>query len=49
VRYYYEKDEKIKSKMYGTLVNETVPFYMERYEQMVSDNGGYFVNGKVRT
>lgn len=46
-KYYHEKNPEIKSKMYETLLNETVPFYLDRFEQTVSDNGGYFVNGKV--
>jgi len=45
---YFHADDEIKSKMYGTLVNETIPFYADRFERIVSENGGYFVNGKVR-
>jgi glutathione S-transferase len=45
--YYHEQNAEIKSKMYDSLVNETIPFYVNRFEQIVSDNDGYFVNGKL--
>lgn len=48
MKYWHEKNQETKSKMIGTLVNETIPFYLERFEKTVSENGGYFVNGKVR-
>jgi len=47
VKYFHEKNEEIKTKMYGTLANETIPFYSDRFEKIVSENGGYFVNGKL--
>lgn len=33
--------------MHDTLYNETIPFYLDRFEKIVTENGGYFVNGKV--
>jgi len=45
--YYHEQNAEIKSKMYDSLINETIPFYVDRFEKNVSDNNGYFVNGKV--
>lgn len=47
VKYFHEKNEEIKSKMYDSLVNETIPFYVNRFEKIVVENDGYFVNGKV--
>lgn len=47
VKYFHEKNEEIKSKMYDSLVNETIPFYVNRFEKIVAENDGYFVNGKV--
>lgn len=47
VNYFHEKNEEIKAKMYDALVNEKIPFYLDKFEQIVSDNNGYFVNGKV--
>jgi len=37
-----EKDEK-----HALLIKETVPFYMDKFEKIVTENDGYFVNGKV--
>jgi len=47
VKYYHENNAEVKAKMYGPLVNETIPLYLDRFEKIVSENGGYFVNGKV--
>lgn len=47
VKYIHEHNDEIKSKIRDSLVNETFPFYLDRFEKIVSDNGGYFVNGKV--
>lgn len=46
-KYYHEKNEEVKSKMHDILFNETIPFYLDRFEKIVTENGGYFVNGKV--
>lgn len=29
------------------MINETIPFYMNKFEKIVGENNGYFVNGKV--
>jgi glutathione S-transferase len=29
------------------LIKETIPFYMDKFEKIVGENNGYFVNGKV--
>lgn len=47
ISYYYDPNEKSKAEKYVTLVNETIPYYMERFENIVVENNGYFVNGKV--
>lgn len=47
MKYYYTENEESKSEMYGPLFNETLPFYLDKFEQIVSENSGYFVNGKV--
>ncbi|GLG99368.1 Putative glutathione s-transferase [Gryllus bimaculatus] len=39
-----EKMEERKAK----LVKETVPFYLSRLNEQVKNNGGYFVNNKVK-
>ncbi|VVC42129.1 Thioredoxin-like fold,Glutathione S-transferase, N-terminal,Glutathione S-transferase, C-terminal- [Cinara cedri] len=47
MKYHHEKNEEIKSKMYDQLVNEKITFYFDRFEKIVAENGGYFVNGKL--
>lgn len=47
MKYFHEENEEIKSKMYDPLVNKTIPFYVDRFENIVAENDGYFVNGKV--
>ncbi|XP_022173704.1 glutathione S-transferase-like [Myzus persicae] len=47
ISYYYDPNEKSKAEKYVTLVNETIPYYMERFENIVVENNGYFVNGKL--
>lgn len=42
-----KKNEEIKVKMYDILVKEKIPFYLNKFEQIVCDNGSYFVSGKV--
>lgn len=49
MKYYHEPNEEIKSKLRGPIVNESIPFYFDRFEKIVFENGGYFVNGKVCT
>lgn len=43
----FEPNEESKAEKYVTLTNETIPLYMNNFENIVSENGGYFVNGKV--
>jgi len=47
MNYYHEPNEEIKSKLRDPIVNYSIPFYFDRFEKIVSENGGYFVNGKV--
>jgi len=39
--------EAEKAEKFGPLMIETVPFYMDKFENIVAENNGYFVNGKV--
>lgn len=39
--------EAEKAEKFGPLMKETVPFYMDKFENIVAENNGYFVNGKV--
>ncbi|KAE9532761.1 hypothetical protein AGLY_009842 [Aphis glycines] len=47
MKYHHERNEEIKSKLRDTIVNDSIPFYFDRFEKIVSENGGYFVNGKL--
>jgi len=44
---HYEQDEAIKEKKFGTLKNETIPFYMSKFEEVVTKNDGHLVGGKL--
>ncbi|KAL5233523.1 hypothetical protein ACI65C_000933 [Semiaphis heraclei] len=45
--YWFDTNEESKAAKYVTLVNETIPYYMEKFENIVAENNGYFVNGKL--
>ncbi|KAF6208357.1 hypothetical protein GE061_016811 [Apolygus lucorum] len=45
--YWYETDEAIKEKKKGVLLNETAPFFLQKYDELVKANGGYVANGKL--
>ncbi|XP_049803137.1 glutathione S-transferase-like [Schistocerca nitens] len=45
--YYWEPDEAIKQKKKETVFNETLPFYLERLNEQVKENGGYLAAGKL--
>ncbi|XP_060861256.1 glutathione S-transferase-like [Metopolophium dirhodum] len=47
MNYYHEPNEEIKSKLRDPIVNDSIPFYFDKFEKIVSENGGYFVNGKL--
>ncbi|KAL5243343.1 hypothetical protein ACI65C_010753 [Semiaphis heraclei] len=45
--YAYDSNEATKEAKYAPLINETIPFYMDKFEKSVEENNGYFVNGKL--
>ncbi|KAK7864991.1 hypothetical protein R5R35_004955 [Gryllus longicercus] len=45
--YFYDSDPVSKEKKKGSLFKETIPFYLPKFEELVKNNGGYFVNGKL--
>nr|QHU80051.1 glutathione S-transferase S5 [Bemisia tabaci] len=45
--YFYDQNEESKKKKLDLLIKETIPFYMERLEKQIKENGGYLVNGKL--
>ncbi|XP_046392663.1 glutathione S-transferase-like [Ischnura elegans] len=46
-RFFQETDEKKKEEIMKSLIAETVPYYMSRFDAQVKKNGGHFVNGKL--
>lgn len=44
---FHEKDPEKKEEMYEKMSAETIPFYLEKLDAIVSGNNGYFANGKV--
>ncbi|XP_071439843.1 glutathione S-transferase-like [Hetaerina americana] len=47
VAYNFEADEDAKEKKKEVLVNETIPFYLEKLDDDVKKNNGHFVLGKL--
>lgn len=45
--YAYDPVEESKSRKFSPLINEMVPHYMTTFENIVIENDGFFVNGKV--
>ncbi|KAJ4452223.1 hypothetical protein ANN_03741 [Periplaneta americana] len=45
--YQYNTDEAAKEKLWGPLKDETVPYYLGKFDEVVKKNGGYFVGGKL--
>lgn len=45
--YHYDKDEVAKEEKWEPLKNETVPYYLGKFDEVVKKNGGYFVGGKL--
>ncbi|XP_050440184.1 glutathione S-transferase-like [Adelges cooleyi] len=45
--YFYDANEESKKLKYEPLLKETIPFYMDKFESIVAENKGYFVNGKL--
>jgi hypothetical protein len=43
----YEPDDDVKEKKLVTLTNEVIPFYLEKLDDIVKENDGYFANKKV--
>lgn len=45
--FYRQLDAEAREKKRPELLNETIPFYLERLDSIIKNNGGYFVNNKV--
>ncbi|CAH1100579.1 unnamed protein product [Psylliodes chrysocephalus] len=46
-QYHYEKDPEVKEQKKGPLFEETLPFYIEKFEKQIEKNNGYFAVGKL--
>ncbi|CAH1407837.1 unnamed protein product [Nezara viridula] len=46
-RYWKTQNPDEKEKLRETIINETIPFYMSKFETVLKKNGGYLANGKL--
>lgn len=46
-QWYYDPIPESKAAKEGPLFKEQIPFYLNKFETIVKENGGYLVNGKV--
>uniref|UniRef100_A0A0H5BQN8 glutathione transferase n=1 Tax=Bombyx mori TaxID=7091 RepID=A0A0H5BQN8_BOMMO len=46
-KWFRESDEATKKRLEETLLNETVPFYFNKFNDHIKNNGGYLANGKL--
>lgn len=42
-----EQNEETKIAKHESLIKEIIPFYVGKFDKIVDENNGYFVNGKV--
>ncbi|KRT81981.1 Glutathione S-transferase [Oryctes borbonicus] len=45
--YYFESNPEHKERLKATLLNETIPFYMQRLENIAQENSGYLAVRKL--
>ncbi|XP_059471665.1 uncharacterized protein LOC132194428 [Neocloeon triangulifer] len=45
--FHYEANEEAKVAKKELALNTTVPYYLEKFETILKENGGYFVNGQL--
>ncbi|XP_049803130.1 glutathione S-transferase-like [Schistocerca nitens] len=45
--FFYESDEAVKEKKKAPIINEFLPFFLPRLDNLVKENGGYLANGKL--
>jgi hypothetical protein len=45
--YHYEADAALKEKKKGPTLNEALPDFLKKFDQLVKDNGGFLANAKV--
>lgn len=47
VGYFFETDKDAREKKRDPLLNNTVPFYLSKFDELVKQNNGYLANEKV--
>ncbi|GJQ79690.1 hypothetical protein Trydic_g5838 [Trypoxylus dichotomus] len=45
--YYYQKNEVVKEALKQPLYEQTIPYYMEKFEQIAKQNNGHFALGRL--
>ncbi|XP_066908936.1 glutathione S-transferase isoform X1 [Halyomorpha halys] len=45
--YWYDDNEESKSKKHGPLINEILPFYLSKFDELVKENKGYLANSEL--
>jgi hypothetical protein len=46
--FHYEQDEAKKKALKETAINETIPYYMGRFDALAEKNKGHLALGRVR-
>ncbi|KAL1139717.1 hypothetical protein AAG570_006695 [Ranatra chinensis] len=47
VKLMQEQDPEAKEKKKETLIKETVPYYLAKFDEVIKNNGGHLVNGSL--
>jgi len=45
--FHYENHDEAKTQKREIVMSTTVPYYLEKFEAIIKENGGFFVGGKV--
>nr|AFJ75815.1 glutathione s-transferase S1 [Sogatella furcifera] len=46
-KWFYESDEATKKNLEKPLFETTIPFYLEKFDSKIKENGGFLANGKL--
>ncbi|KAE8573026.1 glutathione S-transferase isoform X2 [Halyomorpha halys] len=47
INYWYDENEESRAKKQGPLMNEILPFYLSKFDELVKENNGYLANGQL--
>ncbi|KAE8573048.1 hypothetical protein A483_HHAL011702, partial [Halyomorpha halys] len=45
--YWYDDNVELRAKKHGPLINEILPFYLRKFDELVKENNGYLANGEL--